>query len=367
MALKGTLKDFGIADIFQLIGQQGKTGILHLTERESEVHVSFKDGCVVRTESATRKRKELIGDMLLRAGYITEEQLSTALEEQKRTLKRLGDLLVTKGIIEVEALKQMAHLQTTETLYRLFSWKNGRYEFEAAGVEVDANNITPIPSDSVLMEAFRRIDEWPLIRRRISHDGLTFERVAPLPSALDNGFGAESDSSVGANETAVYQLAEPDQTVRAIIDRSRLGEFEACKALLNLLVGGYLAVSEGAAQGSSSSAFSWRAWVVPVASRLAVGLLLVGLVATWIAQIEALIAQASPNAAIPVQMGRAQVSRIETAVAEYEVRKGALPRALEDLVELGILRAEELRYPWREAYHYERLEGGGYRLLPPLE
>ena len=30
MALKGTLKDFGIAEILQLIGQQMKSGILHL-------------------------------------------------------------------------------------------------------------------------------------------------------------------------------------------------------------------------------------------------------------------------------------------------------------------------------------------------
>ncbi|RME22700.1 MAG: DUF4388 domain-containing protein, partial [Deltaproteobacteria bacterium] len=29
MALKGTLKDFGIADIFQLISQQTKTGVLY--------------------------------------------------------------------------------------------------------------------------------------------------------------------------------------------------------------------------------------------------------------------------------------------------------------------------------------------------
>ena len=35
MALKGTLKDFGIADILQLIGQQQKTGVLVLTQRRT--------------------------------------------------------------------------------------------------------------------------------------------------------------------------------------------------------------------------------------------------------------------------------------------------------------------------------------------
>lgn len=166
MALKGTLKDFGIADIFQLIGQQGKTGVLHLVEGDQEVHVSFKDGNVVRAESSTRKKKELLGDMLVRAGLITERQLQEALEEQKRTLKRLGDILVAAGATSRESLKEMAQLQTTETLYRLFFWKNGTYAFEVAEVDFDPETLTPVRSESVLMEGFRRVDEWPLIRKK---------------------------------------------------------------------------------------------------------------------------------------------------------------------------------------------------------
>ena len=67
MALQGTLKDFGIADILQLIGQQQKTGTLHLRNKDQEVHVGFKDGSIVKAESATRKKKDLIGSMLVRA------------------------------------------------------------------------------------------------------------------------------------------------------------------------------------------------------------------------------------------------------------------------------------------------------------
>ncbi len=72
MALKGTLKDFGIADILQLIGQQGKTGTLHLKSKDQEVHISFKDGEICRAESSTRNKKDLIGAMLVRAELITE-------------------------------------------------------------------------------------------------------------------------------------------------------------------------------------------------------------------------------------------------------------------------------------------------------
>ena len=106
MALKGTLKDFGIADILQLIGQQQKTGTLHLKAREEEVHVGFKDGAIVRAESTTRKKKDLIGNMLVRAELITEQQLEQALETQRRTLKRLGDVLVANRMVTKERFAQ---------------------------------------------------------------------------------------------------------------------------------------------------------------------------------------------------------------------------------------------------------------------
>ena len=107
MALKGTLKDFGIADILQLIGQQQKTGVLHLTSKDQEVHIGFRDGNIVKAESSTRKKKHLIGSMLVRAEVITEQQLQEALETQKRTLKRLGDVLVASGAITQERFRRM--------------------------------------------------------------------------------------------------------------------------------------------------------------------------------------------------------------------------------------------------------------------
>ena len=125
MALKGTLKDFGIADILQLIGQQQKTGILSLTNKGESVNVSFKDGNIVRAESTSRNRKDLIGSMLVVANLITEAQLEFALETQKRTLQRLGDVLVGQGSVSLEKFRSMVALQTSETLFKLFAWKSG--------------------------------------------------------------------------------------------------------------------------------------------------------------------------------------------------------------------------------------------------
>ena len=50
MALKGTLKDFGIADILQLIAQQAKSGELSVRTRGQQVTVWFVGGNIVGAE-----------------------------------------------------------------------------------------------------------------------------------------------------------------------------------------------------------------------------------------------------------------------------------------------------------------------------
>ncbi len=181
MALAGTLKDFGIADILQLIAQQQKTGVLHLRSKDQEVKVGFVDGAIVSAESVTKKKRDLFGHLLVAAELITEAQLELALETQKRSLQRLGDCLISQGVLTKDQYRRMAQLQFNETLYRLFTWKSGTYEFEQGPVHHDTHDLDPVRAESVLMEGFRMVDEWPVIRKRIPRYDLVFAPGKYLP------------------------------------------------------------------------------------------------------------------------------------------------------------------------------------------
>lgn len=392
MALKGTLKDFGIADILQLIGQQQKTGTLHLKARDQEVMVGFVDGNIVKAESSTRKGRDLIGNMLVRAEIITAAQLEEALETQKRTLKRLGDILVVSGRLTRDRFAQMVQLQTTETLYKLFGWKSGTYRFEQGQVEHDGG--VKMRAESVLMEGFRMVDEWPVIKKAITSYELSFQRLEELPpvardeggggdvdDAFDDAFGepkAEKKHSefktVGDNERRVYGLAEPGRDVRKLIDVSCIGEFETCKALLNLVNLGYLRPivpsRKGHALGDAEvGALSRLARTAgPIASSaVAIGLLAV--VATRV-DLRSFDLTSSPStfadAAAQRVISRTQIARIGAALEVYQLEKGELPEQLDALVEAGIIGATDIRHPWREPYYYRRTPEGGFVLLPPL-
>src|SRR3989442_12181193 len=103
MALQGTLKDFGLADIFQLIGIQKKTGVLSLKNPQETVTVTFVDGQVVGADSTLRRLEDRLGSVLAKSGRLTEAQLQEALRVQRSTLKRLGPILPQEHLIEPQA------------------------------------------------------------------------------------------------------------------------------------------------------------------------------------------------------------------------------------------------------------------------
>jgi hypothetical protein len=409
VALTGTLKDFGIAEILQLIGQQAKSGVLHLKGKSEEIHILWADGNVVRAEHAGRKSREKLGSLLVRAGLLTEEQLGLALDTQQRTLRRLGDVLVELRMVTKDDLRVMTALQTTETVYKLFYWKSGTYEFEPGAVEWDRETVTPLRAESVLMEGFRQVDEWPMIRRKISSSAVTFERLKdmepehprtvthPIAAVLgpeagpgddvDSAFGAmetgtrpekESSGAVGAAERRVFELAVSGRPVERIVDLSRMGEFETCKALFTLVNLGYLepvAPSRLRLGAETGYARGWRQRLREGAARvlatLAIAAALAGL-GFWLKGRG--FGPGEPAGGVTFQdnaarrfIARAQTARLATALEIFRLERGEYPEDLDALVEAGIVAPRDLRYPWSRAYHYRRTAQGGFLLLPPVE
>lgn len=272
-------------------------------------------------------------------------------------------------------------------------WKSGSYEFEQKDVELDpGTSFAPLRAESVLMEGFRRVDEWPVVRKVIPSFQTSFSKVKELPpppmdkddfdSALDDAFAEEKKDetkgefqSIGANERRAYNLILPGRTAQQIVDLAMLGEFETAKALCNLINLKY--VEPVAAAGKAKDAYdggeSTGARLAGIAGRLAVSMVVLGGLLFIGSRLDlGALKLGASNATTYVDpaaqrfASRQQLSRIEAALELYRLEKGGLPGALPELVEAGLLSADDLRYPWRDAYYYRRTEGGAFVLLPPL-
>ena len=77
MALEGTLRDFSLADILQLISLQHKTGLLTVRGPADTVTLGFLDGMMVSAESSAQRLDTRLGTVLVKTRRLTAEARSS--------------------------------------------------------------------------------------------------------------------------------------------------------------------------------------------------------------------------------------------------------------------------------------------------
>jgi len=382
MALEGTLKDFSLADIFQLIGLQRKTGVLTLRSKDDTVTVTFLDGKVVGADSLSHRLENRLGNVLIKSGAITQEQLNHALAIQKETLQRLGFVLTHYGIISPDSLKEAIQLQILQIVYRLFRWKDGDYHFsQETTIEYDRDNVIPITAESILMEGARMIDEWPIIEKRIrSHDMIFRKKVAgqeiavsedadevdfdesPAPGARRKKPAASDKIRISQDEKHIYDSVDGTRTVGDIVEMSRLAEFDTCKALYELLTRDLIEEVRGKATQAVVEATPLDEAQVaetPVPLPLVAVLAMVAVLSIATSFKNPLNAlkpiAATPRTSATVETKKAismqRIATIAAAIEEYSSVNGRLPSRLQDLAPYFISQSV-LTDPWGNAYNY---------------
>jgi hypothetical protein len=222
MALEGSLRDFGLADILQLIFFQRKTGVLNLEGKLDKIRLSFIDGYIAGAESKRRMEANRLGKVLVKKGLFSEKELQALLEEQQKTNVRLGNFLIRKGIVKKEEIEEVLVGQIKETIIQIFSWKEGTYEFTPQAIPADKDIPISIDTQHLLMEGLRIVDEWTLIEGKIT---------------LDTVFRQKTDdvSELSEEERDILLLVDGDNDVSTIIDISGKDDFTVSKTLVSLI------------------------------------------------------------------------------------------------------------------------------------
>src|SRR5512137_254877 len=119
MALLGTLKGFGVTEIFQLISQQMKTGSLSLSSSKENVMITFENGIIVGITS-DKWEMDPRADLLLKAGYINEKELKAAFENEKKTSEAWHEILISKGQLKKVMLDKATNVVIKQNLLEVF-------------------------------------------------------------------------------------------------------------------------------------------------------------------------------------------------------------------------------------------------------
>ena len=253
MAIKGSLKEASLPDVIQLLYLGRRTGCLAVADRQSFGYIWFDEGLVCYASIVNRRDR--IGDILVKSGRITQEQLAHAVELQATGReRRLGEILVETGAIGRDELTDYVRLQVEEAVYFLFTWTSGTFNFEA-GVRPDAQDLlVPINPEHLLLEGARRVDEWSLIEKKIPSFDLIF--------AADAAHVTDAQVELSTAQRRLLPLLDGTRDVQQLVEESGLVEFEAGKALYGLITAGFayrVGTSTTAAEPRvNDSRVSWR-------------------------------------------------------------------------------------------------------------
>ncbi len=246
--LKGSLKDFGLVEILQMMELGSMTGAIHLKQQASERIgiVYLKDGKLASCSELDPGALTL-GDILQQLGMANKRQIDAAfsMQIQDPFSKRIGERLIEMGVIREEQLREALRTKALWTARELSLWKEGSYEFVASPIG-NSKSTLPYGEESlnlavmgVTMEMIRYSDEWDGLHRYLPQGMHTELQMAPaIPYTTQ--FDMRTVELLGGI-TDTHTSARP-RTVRRVASSIRRPELEVAREMAELVRLGYVLI-----------------------------------------------------------------------------------------------------------------------------
>jgi hypothetical protein len=252
VGLSGNLQDFGLADVFQLIGQQRKTGILELRSRRSRVQLVFDGGAVVSAAPVGTREDDTdpLAEMLVRCGLLTRERATAAQAASRSSAQPFPRAVVERGWLALAELRRVEDVLTRDTIFDVLRWTKGSFDFRAQAVEHDRDPASLLGAEQILMDGLRMLDEWRDLAGRVPTERAVFKRLGRFETYAQ-GAGEESPARIEATRR-LFALIDGRLSARRVIDLALVGTFEGMRMLTALHEAGVIEPTraEGGVRGA---------------------------------------------------------------------------------------------------------------------
>jgi len=238
MSLRGDLRTMALPDVLQWIAIGHKTGTLHVERRSVQKRIILREGNIF--SSWSNDPRESLGQFLIRLRLVTEEQLFRALLAQEEKGRLLGSILVADGVLGEDDLKRALKAKAEETVFDLFLWPSGQFEFREGEFPDDILITFESPVTPVILEGIRRVDEWQRIRAVFPSMETTVKVKGPPPAGAD------------PTEKQMLGLAAAGKSLAEISLELRRSEFETASLVFDMHGRGVLVVGEVRAENQGT-------------------------------------------------------------------------------------------------------------------
>jgi CheY-like chemotaxis protein len=251
VALAGDLSVIPIGAVLQLLQIEARSGVLAVTDGKIEITMLVRSGLIDLVQARGAGSEFRLGRYFVEHGLVTPDEIdrllrdnppgprgalappesgarSAVLREDPTPRKLLGDLLVHSGRITSDQLREGLARQSSELIYELLRWPGGRFEFRREDSAGAGAVQLGLPVASVVMEGFRRVDEWRVVEAGLGsfESVLQADRVAIDAAQVDR---------LPKPELKLLEMVDGERTVREIVEQSHMSSFDACKILFQLL------------------------------------------------------------------------------------------------------------------------------------
>ena len=139
-----------------------------------------------------------------------------------------GEAIVAAGHATPEDLREALAKQSSELIYDVLRWPYGRFSFTREGFPPEADTAKlGLGIAGLVLEGFRRVDEWRLMESTIHFDQIVYVDT--------NALGAIGDEKLTRTDKLVLAAVDGGRTVNEVIKESAVGSFDAIKAVYQFL------------------------------------------------------------------------------------------------------------------------------------
>ena len=127
LIVKGNLKEASFIRVLMDIRSKCLNGTLTISREGEEKGIYFKDGIPIF--AITSRCSERIGEYLKEYGKLSREDIESSLAEANKSKKRLGRILIKKGLLTEDELIYFLKKQMEEIVLSVFLWDDADYTF----------------------------------------------------------------------------------------------------------------------------------------------------------------------------------------------------------------------------------------------
>ena len=168
-----TTRRFHVGRLFELLREAyvgRRSGHLHFTVGASRKSLRIRAGQIIDGTSDTAG--EHLGDVLVRYGLLSQENLERAVVKVLGERRRLGAVLRELGLLESARIQEAVGLHVREILFSVIESPVASYVFEEISESsLEAELVCPLSTAEVILEATRRVQDPELVRTALGDTG----------------------------------------------------------------------------------------------------------------------------------------------------------------------------------------------------